>query len=469
MHSIKSRLSSTILFIVLLTIVIISVLSNYFINREFTDYISRQQELKTQIITTSISQQYSQDTKEWNLDYIHAVGMSSLYEGYIIKVYDENSKILWDAQSHDMKLCNQIMDEISERMRIQYPQLGGEFTSKTHQLEQNGTIVGSVSISYFGPFFLNDNEFQFLRSLNIVLFGVGAIALILSLFIGQMLAKRISHPILKTVEVTKQISDGNYAARLKEESDTKELKLLEGSINHLAESLETLERLRKQLTEDVAHELRTPITILQSYLEAMAEGVWEPNNERLVSCYEEVVRIGRLVGDLENLARLEGQNLKLDKQKVDLHAIIQQVCGSFEAERMNKRLQIEITGPHPVVSADESRIKQVVVNLLSNAIKYSKEDDLSSMHRGIISIELFETSDSAGFRIRDTGIGIPEKELPYVFERFYRADKSRNRLTGGSGIGLTIVKSIVQAHGGQVTVKSKLGEGSTFMVMLPKE
>ncbi len=461
MHSLKTRLSGTIFIIVLLTIALISILANFFINREFTDYISRQQELKTQIITTSISQQYTRMTNQWNLNYIHAIGMSSLYEGYIIKVYDKDGVVLWDARSHDMSLCNQIMDEISGRMRIEYPQLNGEFTSVTYPLAQNDKVVGSVSISYFGPFFLNENEFRFLHSLNTVLLSVGAVALIVSLVIGHMMARGITLPILRTVEATKQISDGNYEIRLEEESGTIELKLLVDSINHLAGSLETLERLRKQLTGDVAHELRTPITILQTYLEAMTEGIWKADPERLKSCYDEVVRMGKLVGDLESLAKLEGELLELNRQNTDLYELINQMISTFEAEIKRHDLKVSLEGPHILLMTDESRMKQVIVNLLSNAIKYS--GDGSS-----ITFQLFETESGAGFSIRDTGSGIPEAELPYIFERFYRADKSRNRMTGGSGIGLTIVKSIVQAHGGTITVESAISGGSTFTVTLPK-
>jgi signal transduction histidine kinase len=450
------------LIIVLLTVAIISFLANFLINQQFTNYLSKQQELKTQIITSSISQQYSAFTDQWNLDYVHAIGMFSLYEGYIIKVYDKQGAILWDAQAHDMNLCNQIMDEISDRMRIQYPQLNGDFTSVSYALEQSSQEIGSVSISYFGPFFLNENEFQFLRSLNIIIVSVGLLSLLVSLFVGHMLAKRISQPILKTIELTKQIAGGKYEVRLEEKSDTTELQLLISSINHLAESLETLEKLRKQLTEDVAHELRTPITILQSYLEAMTEGIWDASEERLRSCYDEVVRIGTLVGDLESLAKLEQDNLKLDKQRMDLRAVIEQVVSTFAAESMNKKLSISVEGSPIEVLADHSRMKQVVVNLLSNAIKYSGEGCS-------ITFRLFNHKDGAGFLINDNGIGIPKEELPYIFERFYRADKSRNRMTGGTGIGLTIVKSIVQAHGGRVTVDSEQGKGSTFTVYLPKE
>ena len=459
-HSLKSRLSLTILIIVLITIAIISFTANLLINQQFTNYISKQQELKAQIITSSVSQQYSVFTNQWNMDYVHAIGMFSLYEGYIIKVYDAKGKIVWDAQSHDMNLCNQIMDDISERMRIQYPQIDGDFTSVSHKLVQGGTDVGSVSISYFGPFFLSENEFHFLHALNIILISVGGLSFVVSLLVGHLLAKRISQPILKTVEITKEISDGKYEVRLEEQSDTVELQLLITSINHLAESLETLEKLRKQLTEDVAHELRTPITILQSYLEAMTEGIWDASQERLQSCYDEVVRIGTLVGELENLAKLENDNLKLDKQRMNLRTVIEQVVSTFEAESMNKKLTIDIEGSNTELYADHSRIKQVIVNLLSNAIKYSREGCS-------ITIEMFEHKDINGFSVKDNGIGIPQEELPYIFERFYRADKSRNRTTGGSGIGLTIVKSIIQAHGGRVTVESKLGEGSIFTVSLP--
>jgi len=461
-QSLKTQLSTAILTVVLLTIIIIIFFVNIFINRQFTDYIKEQQNLKVQIINSSISQQYSTFTNQWNLDYVHAIGMFSLYEGYIIKVYDKDNNMLWDAQSHDMNLCNQIMSDISKRMKVKYPQLDGEFKATDYTLIQDDKTVGYISISYYGPFFLNDNDVRFLHYLNRILFGVGLLSLLISIFVGHLLAKRINRPILKAVEVTKQIADGHYEVRLEAGSKTQELRLLEESVNHLASSLETLERLRKQLTEDVAHELRTPITILQSYIEAMTTGLWEATPERLESCSEEVVRIGKLVGDMESLAKLEGENLKLNKHKMNLHVLIDKTMKSFEKEIEAKKLEVKVQGPHIELLADQDRMKQVVVNLITNAIKYSKEGSS-------IICELFDQKDMVGFSIQDTGIGIAKEELPYIFERFYRADKSRNRATGGAGIGLTIVKSIVEAHGGRVSVESIWNEGSKFSVILPKE
>jgi signal transduction histidine kinase len=387
--------------------------------------------------------------------------MSAVYEGYIIKVFDSQNKSIWDAEAHDMSLCNQVMNDISARMEARSPQINGQVTSKTFSITNNNVIIGSVSISYYGPYFLSDNDFKFIDSLNIILIIIGGFSLLLSIIIGFIMAKRISRPILKTVDAAKLISDGNYNVRIDEVTGTKEIEKLIQSINHLAETLETQEKLRKQLTEDVSHELRTPIAILQSHVEAMIEGVWEPSKERLESCNDEILRIGGLVSDLENLANNESDNLKLNKKNISLSEITNKAIRSFEAKIKNKNLHVEVSGNCSDILADGDKINQVVMNLMSNAIKYTEEG-------GKIDIELSEANDNVIFNIKDNGIGIADEELPFIFERFYRTDKSRNRETGGSGIGLAIVKSIVEAHGGTVVAESKLDEGTSFEVTLPK-
>lgn len=461
-HSLKTKLSFVIAVVVLITVALISFLANFFIGKQFHDYIIRQQDLKKDDIVSSLSKQYDINTKTWNLESIHTIGMSALYEGYIVKVYDIENRTVWDAQKHDMTLCAQVMQNISKKMEEKYPLVHGEITSETYPLTRNDEVFGSVSISYFGPFFLNDNDFKFLDALNAVLISIGIFSLLLSVLIGFLLAKRISRPILKTVEITKKIAGGSYQERIDEETKTKEIDMLIGSINHLAYTLENQEILRKQLTEDVSHELRTPIAILQSHIEAMIDGVWEPTKERLISCDNEIKRIGGLVSDLEKLHKIDSGNLKLNKTEISLADIIKTAISSFNVALKEKNLTISISGDCSNIYADADRISQVAVNLISNAVKYSKDG-------GNISVDIFETNDSAGFRIADNGIGIPENELPFIFERFYRADKSRNRNTGGSGLGLAIVKSIVEAHGGKISVESKVNNGSKFEVVLPKK
>ena len=191
------------------------------------------------------------------------------------------------------------------------------------------------------------------------------------------------------------------------------------------------------------------------------EGVWEPTGERLKSCHDEILRIGKIIQDLENLAKVESDNLKLDKTQINLNELSEKAVGNFAAEIDKKKLNVSIYGESSDTYADQNRVSQVIINLVSNAVKYTPE-------HGIIKIFISEDKQFVRLSVSDNGIGIPEDELPYVFERFYRADKSRNRMTGGSGIGLAIVKSIVTAHGGMVEADSHLNEGSRFVVKLPK-
>lgn len=460
-YSLKTKLSLTIAFVMLLTVALISMLSNFFIAKQFTNYILSQQGKRTQEIANSLSQQYDANTKNWDANFVHTIGMVALEDGYIIKVNDLNNQTIWDAETCDMVSCSQVMDNISQRMNMNYPQLNGEFTSKTIDIIQNSEVIGTVNISYYGPYFLSEDDFQFLNALNIILIGIGIFSLFFAFVIGSILARRLSRPILKTVSVAKRISDGDYNARIEEKSNTKELDELVVSINHLADSLGKQEALRKQLTADVAHELRTPLTSVGTHLEAMIEGVWEPTTERLESCHDEILRIGKIIFDLESLARVESDNLKLDKTQINLVELVKKSVGSFEADIKKKNLSVTVNGSNSDISADGDRMSQVLINLISNAVKYTTEG-------GNINIGVSDLDEKVKIIIKDNGMGIPEQELPFIFERFYRADKSRNRMTGGSGIGLAIVKSIVMAHGGSVEVESRLGEGSCFIVILPK-
>lgn len=195
-------------------------------------------------------------------------------------------------------------------------------------------------------------------------------------------------------------------------------------------------------------------------MEAMIEGIWEMDVCRLKSCHDEIIRISKMVKDLENLARVEGDNLKLNKSEISLLSIVEKVIGNFEKEIEKKGLVIDIKADDIKILADGDRITQVVINLISNAIKYTNNG-------GMIKINIFEEESYIGLKVEDNGIGISKEELPLIFERFYRTDKSRNHATGGSGIGLTIVKSIILAHNGKVEVDSELNKGSIFTVKLP--
>lgn len=458
--SLRTVISVRFALIVLAVVFLISLASNVLINRQFEKYIEEQQRLQAEELARNLSYQYNRADGGWNLDYIHGLGMYALNEGYIIKLYDGSESVLWDAEHHDMTLCHEMMDTITVRMQENRPELDGNFVTHRFDLQQGQEIIGYLDVSYYTPYYLNENEFQFITALNRILVSVGLLSLLGAVFMGVLLARSITEPVVKTVDVTKQISDGNYHIRFRGAVRTKELEELVRAVNQMAESLEEQENLRKRLTSDVAHELRTPIANVSSYLEAIMEGVWEPAPERLQRCYEELDRISRLVSDLERLRQVENENLKLQKTEVDLLELSETAVNNFATRIAEKRLSCEVTGSHTLAFADPARLQQVMMNLLSNAVKYSNEG-------GAICVRVGERENRAVIQVEDEGIGIGEKDQKLIFERFYRTDKSRNRKTGGAGIGLTIVKAIVQAHGGEITVESKEGHGSRFTVCLP--
>ncbi len=387
--------------------------------------------------------------------------MYALDDGYITKLYDKEENALWDAENHDMTLCHQVMDSIAKRMQEERPDLEGDFVTKRFELEGEGQIIGYLDISYYSPYYLNDNAFQFLSVLNRILIAVGVVSMAGAILMGLLLANYIAKPISKTVEITKQISDGDYSTRFHDGIKTKELSELAQAVDQMAETLEQQETLRKRLTSDVAHELRTPLANVSSYLEMMSEEVWEPTPERLQKCYDELQRISNLVSDLERLRQAENENMRLEKTEVDLLELTRTVVEQFETQVAAKQQNCTVDGEQSVVPVDRNRMQQVITNLLSNAIKYTRDG-------GSIHLSVENTPDMDIIRVQDNGIGISEQDCKLIFERFYRTDQSRNRKTGGAGIGLTIVKVIVHAHGGKVSVTSELGKGSCFTVILPK-
>ncbi|NLV57333.1 MAG: HAMP domain-containing histidine kinase [Clostridiales bacterium] len=460
LRSIRAQLSLSIMLILLLTVALISVLSNWIINNEFEDYITRQEHQRSESIVTDLGNRYDSLKGGWDHNLLHTIGMYSLYDGYLLKIYSIDGTLLWDAENHDMSLCGQIMGEISTRMS--QAKKHGDFVTNTYDIIRSGTKLGSVSIRYYGPFFFTENDYLFINTLNTVLLAVALLSTGVAVIAGGLLARRITQPVVKTAYIATQIAQGNYNLRFDSTPNAKELEEMGRAMNHLTQALSDQESLRKRLTSDVAHELRTPLSAVGSYLEAMTEGLWEATPERLQSCHEEIKRLGVLVADLERLAKIEDGNLQLNMANTDLFEIVQTAVHNLEPKAMKKELSLFIEGDPVIVEADRERMIQVVMNLLSNAILYTQ------MH-GHIRMKVWKDHQAGLIRVEDDGIGIAEDELPFIFERFYRTDKSRNRKTGGTGIGLTIAKSIVEAHGGKIEVTSAVGMGSCFTVTLPEK
>ncbi|MBP1964290.1 sensor histidine kinase [Paenibacillus aceris] len=283
------------------------------------------------------------------------------------------------------------------------------------------------------------------------------LGILLSVLLSLFVAKRITAPLIHMKKVAERMAKGELNARSTVIGND-ELADLGGSLNHLAEQLLKQEQLRKTMTADVAHELRTPLATLKSHMEAMIDGVWTPTPERLESCYEEIERLRFLVGDLEQLSEVESPNFKLQKRHQDVSLAIKQCVEASKAAFVQKGVHLEfVEGPSVFVEIDRQRFGQIMTNLLSNALKFTAKG-------GHIKIWMKEEQNKVVIGVADTGSGIKASELPYVFERFYRGEKSRSRKTGGAGIGLSIVKAIVDAHEGEIQIKSKEGQGTEVVV-----
>jgi signal transduction histidine kinase len=324
-----------------------------------------------------------------------------------------------------------------------------------------GKTVGTIVVGYYGPYYFSDADLQFLNDLNRILLIAGAVSLGACVLLGAYLARRLSKPISDVIAATGKIADGNYGERLTHAENTTELVALSHSVNSLAASLESQEALRKRLTADVAHELRTPLTTLQSTVEAMLDGVWTADEQRLNSLREEILRLNKLVDELGTLSRYESEVLKLDTEVFDLGELSAQTVRNFEGVARQKGVSLTFSGDPATVLADRDKIGQVLINLLHNALKFTPAG-------GTVSVETGTADKRAFLRVRDTGCGIAPEHLPFIFERFYRADPSRTRETGGSGIGLAIAMAIAKAHGGQILVASTVDQGSTFTLLLPR-
>ena len=459
MH-LRTTLSLAFALLVALTVCLVSILSSTFISREFEEYVKLTQKKQADDLAESIGSHYDESGGGFNIEYVHGMGMYALKDGFLIRLYDKEKNLLWDSENHDMALCHDVMDSITLRMQEKRPELNGDFVTYSYDLETDGKLNGVLEISYYTPYYMDENDFQFIHALNRILSLAGGVSLIAAALLGVLFARRITKPISGAISATKKISEGDYGVRVDTNLKERETHELAEAVNHMAASLEEQEYLRRQMTGDIAHELRTPVTNISSYMELMIDDVMEPTPERLKSCYDELSRLSGLIADLERLESAESGEITLNKEDVELLRLSETILKSFETGIHEKSIDAQIIGGEVHLWADRGKISQVIANLLSNALKYTDEN-------GNITISVKQKKDSAELIVEDTGIGISKEEQDRVFERFYRTDKSRTRKTGGAGIGLSITKAIVQAHRGTITCESEPGTGSRFIVILP--
>lgn len=330
-------------------------------------------------------------------------------------------------------------------------------------ITKNGNVVG-VLVPMPAPSFQGQpRELEFIERINMTLFYGALIGAVIALLLGIFLSRTLTRPLRELTRATHAVSEGDLSQQVPVRSKD-ELGELAQAFNKMSFELSRSINARKQMTADVAHELRTPLSLILGHAEAVHDGVLPPSRENFEIIREEATRLEHLVNDLRTLSLADAGELRMEKQIIEPRQLLNDVSSLYQYQTQRKNISIETDVPPdlPNIEVDPRRMTQVLTNILDNALRYTPEG-------GRVILSAKEVSDMVDLSVQDNGPGLSVEEIDRIFDRFYRVDPSRQREDGGSGLGLAIAKSIVQAHGGQLLAESEPGKGLQVKIRLPKK
>ena len=460
MKSLAWKVGGALVLVALVAVAVMAILTHQNTNREFRTYVDANPAF-ADTVSRTLAVVYTRGG--WS-DLTDVLPQLLAFQGDRLVVADAGGKVIGD--SANIALGQTV---------VQTGLSGGHPIQLMSGFQGGGQVIGGPpqTAQVVGQFFylgqagsVLNAEQNFLNKTNRWLWLSGGIAVSIAIVLAIVLAYNFIRPLRALSFGANQIAAGNLGHRVEVKSRDETGKLAE-SFNVMAGSLEKSEDARKRLLADVAHELRTPLTIINGTVDAMMDGVLPTDERQLKIIKGETVVLTRLISDLRDLSLAEAGKLKLEKSTIDWADLIQWKLEQFRplAEAKGVTLQFESAGGLPPVSADWVRMEQVLANLLSNAIRHTSEGGRVTVH---LSGSTVDGKQAVTAAVADTGEGIPADKLEHIFDRFYRIEDSRARTEGnGAGLGLAIVRQMMAAHGGQVTVESHPGEGSTFFITLP--
>ena len=455
MNTIRYKLAIAITVSSLLALILTYIIINFNINWQYSIYIKSNQASRDERIVGEFRDAYvSNDKKGWTVDSGTNVIREAQTSGFSVKLEDQSGKPIWQLEPQ------LIMTQLNDRQpEGSMPITIEQFSFGRHDVLVDGDVVGYVTIGQFTPLLISKNEEQFVFSLTMSVLVSAIIGSLLIFMLSIFLSKQLSEPISSIASTSYLLSIGNFKARENLKTDIAEIEKLRHSINILGEKLDQQDTLRRRLISDISHELRNPLNVLQMNLEAMIDGVVPTTPERLSSLNNEVVRFGNLLGSLNVLKEFEAASVSPNYKEVNLKTLCQDIYNNFLGATQEKKLNFSFEyyrkDQYPIIG-DYHSLYQVVINLIHNAIKFTPEG-------GKIFLTLKKDFNFTYLEVRDTGMGIPAEDAPNIFERFYRVDRSREEIEG-SGIGLTIVKRIMDSHGGTIQVTSTENKGTAFLL-----
>ncbi len=330
-------------------------------------------------------------------------------------------------------------------------------------IQVNGQTVGTLIQQTAAASAFDAAQQVFLDRVNLSILLAGIVGAAIACVLGYVLFRQITAPLDALASASTRIASGDLSARVASPAND-EIGQVGSAFNAMADSLTKSEDARRSMIADIAHELRNPLGVIQGQLEGMIDGVFPTSPEQIMSIHDETLLLTRLVDDLRDLALADAGQLQVSRQPTDLSALIEKTIAAFSLQAAEKKivLKTELAPVLPEINIDAQRVEQVLRNLVGNALRHTPE-------RGAVQVQCSVDSGQSSVRVRvsDTGPGIPAEDFPFVFERFWRGDKSRSRAGGGAGLGLAIAKHLVTAHGGTIGVESDVGRGATFWFTLP--
>lgn len=337
----------------------------------------------------------------------------------------------------------------------------GEHLGSGMKILVENKVVGYVFAGTMIHNRLSENEEFFINKTTIIIISVSLFTLLVSMIFSWFFAGRLARPVSALNSAVSSVQKGDYSERVPVRGSD-ELARLSESFNSMALSLENNDRWRKQIIADSAHELRTPVSLIQGNLEMILDGVYEADREHIQNIYDETLVLSRLIKELQELSSAESGSMSLTMEELDLNNLIENVMSIFRAGVFKEKISLNssVDGDLPSIPGDYQKLKQVFANVLANAFRHTPEG-------GSIDISGEISHGNVLIEIRDTGCGIDREDLEKVFERFYRTDSSRNRSHGGSGLGLAISREIVKLHGGEIYARSVNNEGTSIFISLP--
>ena len=414
-----------------------------------TGYLQQRQTAQQEQLVSALTASY-RTRGGWNRTDLDALGASVTMSGGTMTVEDASGHVVWESGAAGMTGMQGMMGSGGQMMG--QATLGPERRlAITVEGRQVGTVV--LRLPQTG---LAAPDRTFSDAVNRTLLLTGVVVAAVAVLVGVLLARRATVPVRRLTAAAEAWSRGERDRRVGHPARD-EFGAMSAAFDRMADSIEEQERLRRNFAEDVAHELRTPLMILRSQVEAMQDGVIERDDAGLVSMHEEVDRLGRMVADLEVLAAADAARFTLRIAPVDLRELAAVVTRELRALFPERALRLDLGEVPVVVDGDAVRLRQVLGNLLSNALLFTPEG-------GSVAVSLSATDSEAVLRVSDSGPGIPEDELPHVFDRFFRG---RHAEYAGSGIGLAVASQLIRAHGGNASAGNLPGGGAVFTVSLP--